>query len=253
MRSLSDQEKKRYSRHLILPGIGEEGQQKLKAASVLVVGAGGLGSTICIFLAASGVGRIGVIDADVVDLSNLQRQIIHTTARVGMPKAESARAQMLAINPEIEVNSINQRFTADNARQLADGYQILVDGTDNFTTRVLINNLAVKTHRPYVYGAIYRFEGQASVFDADRGPCYRCLFPDQPPQDKPNAPLNGIFTPLPGTIATLEASETIKLITGVGTPLYGQLLLYNALEMNFETIFIQKQPNCPVCGNTEPV
>lgn len=251
MESLSEREKTRYARHLILPEIGLEGQQKLKAASVLVVGAGGLGSTICIFLAASGVGRIGVIDADAVDLSNLQRQIIHTTPRLGMPKAESAREQMLAINPEIEVTAINQRFTAENAHRLAEGYQILVDGTDNFATRILMNNLAVQTNRPFVYGAIYRFEGQVSVFDTSRGPCYHCLFPGQPPQDQPNAPPNGIFTPLPGTIATLEVSETLKLITGAGAPLIGRLLLYNALEMTFETISLQKQPNCPVCGQHE--
>ena len=248
MEPLSQLEKTRYARHLILPEIGLEGQQKLNAASVLVVGAGGLGSTICMFLAASGVGRIGVIDADTVDLSNLQRQVIHTTPRLGMPKAESAREQMLAINPEIEVTAITQRFTAENAHALAEGYQIFVDGTDNFATRLLINDLAVQTQRPFVYGAIYHFEGQASVFDASRGPCYRCLFPGQPPRDEPGAPPNGIFTPLPGTIATLEASETIKLITGVGEPLIGRLLLYNALEMTFETIQLQKQPNCPVCG-----
>jgi len=251
METLSELEKIRYARHLILPEIGLEGQQKLKAASVLVVGAGGLGSTICVFLAASGVGRIGVIDADTVDLSNLQRQIIHTTPRVGMLKAESAREQMLAINPEIEVNAIPHRFTPENAARIAEDYQILVDGTDNFSTRLLINELAVQTQRPFVYGAIYRFEGQVSVFDASRGPCYRCLFPGQPPQDIPNAPPNGIFTPLPGTIATLEASETIKLITGTGTPLIGRLLLYNALEMTFETIVLQKHPNCPVCGKPQ--
>lgn len=249
MNHLSREEILRYSRHLMIPGVGLEGQSRLKAASVLLVGTGGLGSPIALYLAAAGVGHIVVVDYDVVDESNLQRQIAHSTAGVGTSKAESARARMLEINPFIQVDAINEPFTRSNARQIAEGCDVLVDGTDNFPTRYLLNDLAALTGRPYVHGSIYRFEGQVSVFDARKGPCYRCLFPEPAPPDLvPTCAEGGVFGVLPGTIGTIQATETIKIILGIGQPLVGRLLLYDALEMGFTTVQLQKNPQCMLCG-----
>ncbi|NMC80146.1 MAG: molybdenum cofactor biosynthesis protein MoeB, partial [Chloroflexi bacterium] len=217
---LSPQEMLRYSRHLLIPEVGLEGQRKLKAASVLLVGSGGLGSPIGLYLAAAGIGRIGIVDYDVVDASNLQRQVLHGTSRVGEAKAFSARQRMLDLNPEIEVQAFPELLHSENAEKIAAGYDILVDGTDNFPTRYLLNDLAVFTHRPYVYGSVFRFEGQVSTFDASQGPCYRCLLPEPPPPGTvPSCADGGVFGVLPGTIGTIQASEVLKLILGIGQPL----------------------------------
>ncbi len=226
-----------------------EGQRKLKAASVLVVGSGGLGSPVALYLAAAGVGRIGIVDYDVVDTSNLQRQVLHSSEAVGKAKVELAQRRLLALNPDIQVDAYDTAFTSENARQIAEPYDILVDGTDNFPTRYLINDLAVFTGKPYVYGSIFRFEGQVSVFDAHEGPCYRCLFPEPPPPGStPSCSEAGVFGVLPGTVGTLQATETLKLILGIGEPLTGKLLLYDALEMSFMTVKLRKNPACKVCG-----
>lgn len=246
---LSREEVLRYSRHLILPDVGLEGQRKLKAASVLVVGSGGLGSPICLYLAAAGVGRIGIVDYDVVDLSNLQRQILHSTPRIGTPKVESARKRLQELNPHVQVETCNEVLTSENMERIAAGYDILVDGTDNFPTRYLLNDYAALSGKPYVYGSIFRFEGQVSVFDARQGPCYRCLFPEPPPPGMvPTCAEGGVMGVLPGTIGTLQATEVIKLILGIGSPLIGRLLLYDALEGSFQTIQLRKNPACVVCG-----
>lgn len=246
---LSREEVLRYSRHLILPDVGLEGQRKLKAASVLVVGSGGLGSPICLYLAAAGVGRIGIVDYDVVDLSNLQRQILHSTPRIGTPKVESARKRLQELNPHVQVETCNEVLTSENMERIAAGYDILVDGTDNFPTRYLLNDYAALSGKPYVYGSIFRFEGQVSVFDARQGPCYRCLFPEPPPPGMvPTCAEGGVMGILPGTIGTLQATEAIKLILGIGSPLIGRLLLYDALEGSFQTIQLRKNPACVVCG-----
>lgn len=247
--SLSQDEVLRYSRHLLIPEVGLEGQRRLKSASVLLIGTGGLGSPLALYLAAAGIGRVGLVDYDVVDASNLQRQVIHDTSRVGQLKVESARQRMLDLNPSIQVDAYNEVFSADNAERIATGYDILVDGTDNFPTRYLINDLCVLTHRPYVYGSIFRFEGQVSVFSGPDGPCYRCLFPDPPPPGAvPTCAEGGVFGVLPGTIGTLQATEVIKLILGIGEPLIGRLMLYDALDMTFQTVKLRKNPNCKVCG-----
>jgi molybdopterin/thiamine biosynthesis adenylyltransferase/rhodanese-related sulfurtransferase len=254
MVELSQAELLRYSRHLILPEVGLEGQLKLKQASVLLVGTGGLGSPVALYLAAAGIGRIGLVDYDTVDDSNLQRQVIHGMDRLGSLKVESARERMLQINPFIKVDAINEVFTSENALSIADGYDILVDGTDNFPTRYLLNDLAVLTGRPYVYGSIFRFEGQVSVFDSRIGPCYRCLFPEPPPPGSvPSCAEGGVFGVLPGTVGTIQASEVIKLILGIGEPLLGKLLLYDALDMTFQTVKLHKNPKCPVCGATPQI
>jgi len=246
---LTKKEVLRYSRHLILPEVGLMGQQKLKASSVLVVGTGGLGSPVSLYLAAAGVGRIGVVDYDVVEFSNLQRQVLHGTSTLDEPKVESARQRMLDLNPEIQVDAHNILFNAETGPEIAADYDILVDGTDNFPTRYLINDLAVMTGKPYVYGSIFRFEGQVSVFDARVGPCYRCLFPEPPPPGSvPACGDAGVFGVLPGTIGTLQATEVIKLILNVGKPLIGQLLLYDALDMSFHTVQLRKNSACKVCG-----
>jgi molybdopterin/thiamine biosynthesis adenylyltransferase/rhodanese-related sulfurtransferase len=245
----SQEEVTRYSRHLILSEVGFEGQKKLKAASVLIVGTGGLGSPAALYLAAAGVGRIGLVDYDLVDSSNLQRQIIHGEAQVGNLKVESAKARMLDINPYIQVETFNDIFTSENAREIAEGYDLIIDGTDNFPTRYLINDLCVMTGRPFVYGSIFRFEGQVSVFDARTGPCYRCLFPEPPPPGSvPSCSEAGVFGVLPGTIGTLQATEAIKLICGIGQGLSGRLLLYDALDLTFQNIKLRKNPECKVCS-----
>lgn len=251
---LTQEEILRYSRHLLIPEVGLEGQRKLKAASVLLIGSGGLGSPIALYLAAAGVGRIGIVDYDVVDASNLQRQIIHDTLRVGTSKVESARSRLTALNPYIQVDTYNEVFTAQNAERIAADYDILVDGSDNFPTRYLLNDLGVLTGKPFVYGSIFRFEGQVSVFDARRGPCYRCLFPEPPPPDTvPSCADAGVFGVLPGTIGSIQATEVIKLILGIGDPLIGKLLLYDALDMNIQMIYLRKNPRCKLCGETPEI
>jgi len=246
---LSREEILRYSRHLLIPEVGLEGQRKLKAASVLLIGTGGLGSPSALYLAAAGVGRIGLVDYDVVDDSNLQRQVIHSTSGIGMLKVESARQRLLDLNPDIQVEVYNEPFTSANAMQIAMDYDILVDGTDNFPTRYLTNDLCVLLGKPNVYGSIFRFDGQVSVFDARHGPCYRCLFPEPPPPGLvPSCAEGGVLGVLPGTIGTLQATEALKLILGIGDPLIGRLLLYNALDMSFEFVKLKKNPTCKVCG-----
>ncbi len=246
---LSRQEILRYSRHLLIPEVGLEGQRKLKASSVLVIGTGGLGSPVALYLAAAGIGRIGLVDYDVVDFSNLQRQVIHGTSGIGELKVESARRRMLDLNPDIQVEVYNEPFTSANAMQIAESYDLIIDGTDNFPTRYLTNDLCVLTGKPNVYGSIYRFDGQVSVFDARRGPCYRCLFPEPPPPGLvPSCAEGGVLGVLPGTIGTLQATEAIKVLLGIGEPLIGRLLLYNALDMSFEFVKLRKNPNCKVCG-----
>ncbi len=247
--TLSHEEILRYSRHLLIPEVGLEGQQKLKAASVLVIGTGGLGSPVAMYLAAAGVGRIGLVDYDVVDFSNLQRQIVHGSARLGDLKVESARDRLLDINPDIEVEVYNEPFTSANALRIAQDYDILIDGTDNFPTRYLVNDVCVLLGKPNVYGSIFRFEGQVSVFYAKEGPCYRCLFPEPPPPGLvPSCAEGGVLGVLPGTIGTLQATEALKLILGIGTPLIGKLLLYNALDMSFDFVKLRKNPKCKVCS-----
>jgi molybdopterin/thiamine biosynthesis adenylyltransferase/rhodanese-related sulfurtransferase len=246
---LSHEEILRYSRHLLIPEVGLEGQRKLKAASVLVIGTGGLGSPVALYLAAAGVGRIGLVDYDVVDYSNLQRQVIHGTHALGELKVESARSRMLDLNPDIEVVVYNEPFTSENAMRIAQDYDLLIDGTDNFPTRYLTNDVCVFLGKPNVYGSIFRFDGQVSVFDARHGPCYRCLFPEPPPPGLvPSCAEGGVLGVLPGTIGTLQATEALKLILGIGDPLIGRLLLFNALEMSFEFVKLRKNPHCKVCG-----
>jgi adenylyltransferase/sulfurtransferase len=242
----------RYSRHLLIPEVGLEGQRKLKAASVLIIGTGGLGSPTALYLAAAGIGRIGLVDYDTVDASNLQRQVIHGTAGIGTFKVESARQRLIDLNPDIQVDIYNEPFTSDNAMRIAADYDIIIDGTDNFPTRYLTNDLCVLLGKPNVYGSIFRFDGQVSVFDARRGPCYRCLFPEPPPPGLvPSCAEGGVLGVLPGTIGTLQASEALKLILGIGETLIGRLLLYNALDMSFEFVKLKKNPNCKACG-TQP-
>ena len=232
-----------------MPEVAMEGQRKLKAASVLMIGAGGLGSPLGLYLAAAGVGHIGVVDYDVVDSTNLQRQIIHGTSWVGKPKLESARTRMLDLNPYIQVDGYEEPLSSANALMLFADYDVIVDGTDNFPTRYLVNDACVLTGKPNVYGSIFRFEGQASVFDAKRGPCYRCLYPEPPPPGLvPSCAEGGVLGVLPGVIGTIQATETIKLIIGQGEPLIGRLLLYDALEMRFRELKLHKDPDCPVCG-----
>src|SRR5574340_591417 len=246
---LSQEELLRYSRHLMIPEVGLEGQRKLKNASVLIVGSGELGSPVALYLAAAGIGRIGIVDYDVVDQSNLQRQIIHATDKVGTSKVESARERLNALNPFIQVDIYDEVFTSQNAERIAFPYDVLVDGTDNFPTRYLLNDLAVFSRKPFVYGSVFRFEGQVSVFDARTGPCYRCLFPVPPPPNSvPSCGDAGVFGVLPGTVGTIQATEVIKLILGIGEPLTGKLLLYDALAMSTQTVNLRKNPHCIVCS-----
>jgi sulfur-carrier protein adenylyltransferase/sulfurtransferase len=252
--NLSHSEIHRYSRHLLIPEVGLEGQKKLKAASILVIGTGGLGSPVALYLAAAGVGHIGLVDYDVVDFSNLQRQVIHGTSKLGVLKVESARQRMLDLNPDIRVEIYNEAFTSENAMRIAEGYDILIDGTDNFPTRYLVNDVCVLLGKANVYGSIFRFDGQVSVFDARRGPCYRCLFPEPPPPGLvPSCAEGGVLGVLPGTIGTLQASEALKLILDIGEPLIGKLLLYNALDMSFDFVKLRKNPECKVCGENPEV
>ncbi len=247
--SLNHEEILRYSRHLLIPEVGLSGQKKIKAASVLVIGTGGLGSPVALYLAAAGVGRIGLVDYDRVDSSNLQRQVIHGTSQLGELKVDSARQRMLDINPDIQVDVYNEPFTSANAMQIAKDYDILIDGTDNFPTRYLSNDVSVLLGKPNVYGSIYRFDGQVSVFDAREGPCYRCLFPEPPPPGLvPSCAEGGVLGVLPGTIGTLQATEALKLILGIGETLNGRLLLFNALDMSFDFVNLRKNPDCKICS-----
>ena len=246
---LSREEMQRYARHLTLPDVGLSGQRKLKAASVLLVGAGGLGSPLGLYLAAAGVGRLGIVDDDVVDETNLQRQVIHGSAAVGKLKVESAAQRIADLNPHVEVITYPFRFNAEQALALVADYDIVVDGSDNFPTRFLVNDACVLAGKPNVYGSVYRFEGQASVFDTRRGPCYRCVFAHPPPPGAvPSCAEGGVLGVLPGIIGLIQATETIKLIIGKGDPLIGKLLLFDALEMRFATLSIAKDDACPVCG-----
>jgi sulfur-carrier protein adenylyltransferase/sulfurtransferase len=247
--TLSHEEILRYSRHLLIPEVGLEGQKKLKAASVLVIGTGGLGSPVSLYLAAAGVGRIGLVDYDKVDETNLQRQIVHGAATIGKLKVESAKARLLDLNSGIQIDTYNEPFTSANAQRIAASYDVLVDCTDNFPTRYLSNDVAVFLGKPNVYGSIFRFDGQASVFDARSGPCYRCLFPEPPPPGLvPTCAEGGVLGILPGTIGTIQATEALKLLLGIGTTLAGRLLLYNALDMSFDFVTLKKNPKCRVCG-----
>ena len=246
---LSNEEIKRYSRHLIMPEVGMQGQKKLKAGSVLIIGTGGLGSPLGLYLASAGVGRIGLVDFDVVDFTNLQRQVLYTTEDVGKPKLLAAKARLQAINPYITIETHEARLSSENAMQILKGYDIVVDGTDNFPTRYLVNDACVLLGKPNVYGSIFRFEGQASVFDASRGPCYRCLYPEPPPPGLvPSCAEGGVLGILPGIIGTIQATETIKLLLGGGEPLIGRLLLFNAMKMRFRELKLRKSPDCPICG-----
>ena len=246
---LTNDEIRRYGRHLIMPEFGMDGQKRLKASSVLLIGTGGLGSPLALYLTAAGVGRIGLVDYDTVDESNLQRQIIHGISTVGVSKIESAARRMRDLNPDIQIDKYEVPITSDNALQLIEPYDVIIDGTDNFPTRYLVNDACVKLGKPNVYGSILRFEGQLSVFYAKEGPCYRCMFPEPPPPGLvPNCAEAGVLGVLPGTIGTMQATEAIKLITGIGDPMIGRMLLYDALEMSFMTIKVRKNPNCPVCG-----
>lgn len=247
--TLSNDEIARYSRHVIMPEVGIEGQRKLKAASVLLIGTGGLGSPLALYLAAAGVGRIGMVDYDIVDESNLQRQIIHGHSTVGISKLDSAEIRIRDLNPFVQIDKYNEPLTSDNAVRLFEPYDVIIDGTDNFPTRYLVNDACVKLGKPNVYGSIFRFEGQVSVFYAEEGPCYRCMFPTPPPPGLvPNCAEGGVLGILPGTIGTLQATEGIKLMLGIGEPMIGRMLLYDALEMSFTTIKVRKDPNCPVCS-----
>jgi molybdopterin/thiamine biosynthesis adenylyltransferase/rhodanese-related sulfurtransferase/molybdopterin converting factor small subunit len=248
--ALSADEMRRYSRHLIMPEVGVDGQRRLKAASVLCIGAGGLGSPAALYLAAAGIGRLGIVDFDAVDFSNLHRQILHGTPDVGRPKLQSARDRLNAINPEIQIETYETTLTSTNALDLFRGYDVIVDGTDNFPTRYLVNDACVLLGKPNAYGSIFRFEGQASVFAAPGGPCYRCLYPEPPPPGLvPSCAEGGVLGVLPGVVGTIQATEAIKLILGVGRPLVGRLLLYDAFNMTFRELKLRRDPDCPVCGD----
>jgi sulfur-carrier protein adenylyltransferase/sulfurtransferase len=246
---LSGEEIKRYSRHLIMPEVGVEGQRKLKASKVLCIGAGGLGSPAAMYLAAAGVGTIGIVDFDVVDFSNLQRQIIHGTPDVGRPKLQSAKDRLAALNPNVHVETYDEALSSANALRLFEPYDVILDGTDNFPTRYLVNDACVLSGKPNAYGSIFRFEGQASVFATKDGPCYRCLYPEPPPPGLvPSCAEGGVFGVLPGIIGVIQATETIKLMLGAGEPLIGRFLIYDALRMRFRELKLRKDADCPVCG-----
>jgi len=246
---LSNEEILRYSRHLILPEVNLDGQKKLRAAKVLCIGTGGLGSPLTLYLAAAGVGTIGLVDFDTVDLTNLQRQIVHGTKDVGRPKIVSAQERLSDINPHVNLVMYEAMFTSENAMEIAKNYDIIIDGTDNFPTRYLTNDVCVLLGKPNVYGSIFRFEGQASVFWAEHGPCYRCLYPEPPPPGMvPSCAEGGVLGVLPGIVGCIQAAEAIKLILGVGNPLIGRLLTFNALKMQFRELRLRRDPECPICG-----
>src|SRR2546428_9861036 len=252
--TLSNDEILRYSRHLIMPEVGMEGQQKLKAARVLCIGTGGLGSPLALYLAAAGVGTLGLVDFDVVDYTNLQRQIIHSTADVGRKKLDSAADKLKAINPFLNLRTFDTRLSSANALELFRDFDIIADGTDNFPTRYLVNDACVLTGKQNVYGSIFRFEGQASVFAMKEGPCYRCLYPEPPPPGLvPSCAEGGVLGILPGLVGVIQATEAIKLILRAGEPLIGRLLLVDALAMNFRTLKLRKNPECPACGKNPSI
>jgi adenylyltransferase/sulfurtransferase len=251
---LTVDEVRRYSRHLIIPDVGMTGQKRLKNARVLCVGAGGLGSPALLYLAAAGVGTLGIVDFDVVDESNLQRQIIHGQSDVGRPKAESARDSITELNPLVNVVLHEERLDSDNAMEIFAQYDLIVDGTDNFATRYLVNDACVLLGKPYVWGSIYRFDGQASVFWAEYGPCYRCLYPEPPPPGMvPSCAEGGVLGVLCGSIGSIQVNEAIKVITGIGEPLAGRLMIYDALEMSYRTVRVRKDPECAVCGKNPTI
>ena len=248
-KALTKEQRERYSRHLLIPEVGVEGQLKLLDAKVLLLGAGGLGSPTALYLAAAGVGTLGIVDNDEVDLSNLQRQVIHTTDRIGTPKVDSAAATIAALNPDVEVVTYKTRLDASNIMEIIDGYDVVVDGLDNFPTRYLLNDASVRLQIPVVSAAILVFEGQLSVFKHYDGPCYRCLFPEPPPAElAPSCGANGVLGVLPGTMGLLQATEVVKLIIGEGDPLVGRLLLYDALAASFQTVRVHRDPDCPICS-----
>jgi len=247
--ALTNEEIKRYSRHLIMPEVGVDGQRKLKAAKVLCIGAGGLGSPVAMYLAAAGVGTLGIVDFDTVDFSNLQRQILHGTPDVGRSKLASAKDRLNAINPGVDIQTYETALSSQNALKLFEPYDVIVDGTDNFPTRYLVNDACVLLGKPNAYGSIFRFEGQASVFGAPNGPCYRCLYPEPPPPGLvPSCAEGGVLGVLPGVVGTIQAMEAIKLILGIGEPLIGRFLIFDALRMKFRELRLRKDPDCPVCG-----
>ena len=251
---LSVDEIRRYSRHLIIPDVGVTGQKRLKNAKVLCVGAGGLGSPALLYLAAAGVGTLGIVEFDTVDESNLQRQIIHGQSDIGRPKAESARDSIQEINPYVQVNIHGEPLNNENALEIFADYDLIVDGTDNFATRYLVNDAAVLLGKPYVWGSIYRFDGQASVFWSEHGPCYRCLYPEPPPPGMvPSCAEGGVLGVLCGSIGSIQVTEAIKLLTGIGEPLVGRLVVYDALEMSYRTVKVRKDPNCALCGDNPTV
>ncbi|HLI36520.1 MAG TPA: adenylyltransferase/sulfurtransferase MoeZ [Streptosporangiaceae bacterium] len=251
---LTVDEVRRYSRHLIIPDVGMAGQKRLKNAKVLVVGAGGLGSPALLYLAAAGVGTLGIIDFDVVDESNLQRQVIHGQSDIGRPKAVSARESIREINPYVNVVLHEERLDSGNAMKIFAPYDLIIDGTDNFATRYLVNDACVLLGKPYVWGSIYRFDGQASVFWAEHGPCYRCLYPEPPPPGMvPSCAEGGVLGVLCASVGSIQVNEAIKVITGIGEPLVGRLMIYDALEMSYRTVRVQKDPECPVCGKNPSI
>src|SRR6188474_2545241 len=246
---LTNDEVKRYSRHLIMPEVGVDGQRKLKASKVLCIGAGGLGSPVAMYLAAAGVGTLGIVDFDVVDMSNLQRQILHGTPDVGRSKLASAKDRLQALNPNVHVETYETALSSENALKLFEPYDVIVDGTDNFPTRYLVNDACVLLGKPNAYGSIFRFEGQASVFGTKEGPCYRCLYPEPPPPGLvPSCAEGGVLGVLPGIVGCIQANETLKLLLGIGEPLVGRFLVFDALRMKFRELKLRKDPDCPVCG-----
>jgi molybdopterin/thiamine biosynthesis adenylyltransferase/rhodanese-related sulfurtransferase len=248
--SFSPEQAQRYSRHLLIPEVGEAGQQKLLHSKVLLIGAGGLGSPAAYYLASAGIGTLGIVDSDVVDLTNLQRQILHSTDRIGKPKVESAKQTLEALNPDVKIVGYQERLTSDNIDRIIKDYDVVIDGADNFPTRYLLNDASIKWRKPVVHGSIYRFEGQVTVFKPFEGPCYRCLFPEPPPAElAPSCAEAGVLGVLPGVIGTVQATEAIKLLLGIGEPLIGRYLLYDALEGSFREVRLRRDPECPVCGD----
>jgi molybdopterin/thiamine biosynthesis adenylyltransferase/rhodanese-related sulfurtransferase len=250
--SLDPAQRERYARHLVLPEVGVEGQERLLDASVLVIGAGGLGSPAALYLAAAGVGTLGIVDDDVVDVTNLQRQVLHDTARVGRPKVESASRTIGGLNPDVRVRPHTERLEAANVLDVMEDYDVVIDGTDNFPTRYLVNDASMHLRVPVVHGSVFRFEGQAAVFSPYDGPCYRCIFPAPPPPEfAPNCAVAGVLGALPGIIGTIQATEALKLVLGIGEPLIGRLLTYDALAQRFDTMQVGRDPSCPACGDEE--
>jgi len=252
IQKLSEIEKKRYARNLLVPEIGQKGQLSLKNSSVIIIGAGGLGTASSLYLAAAGVGKIGILDSDLVELSNLQRQVIHNTSTVGLPKVESAKRKLDDLNPLVKIISYHLRISGNNAPGVIKDYDIVIDATDNFKTRYLLNHFCVELNKPFIFGAVYQFSGQMSVFDASKGPCFRCVFKNRPDVEQPDKNKEiGIVGAVPGTIGTLQAVEALKLILKKGNPSVGRLILYDGLEMSFQEILVSKDPDCIDCGNHE--